>query len=405
MDITSVVSTVKKVIGFPTEKKAYSLSDPGIAELFGAFPTASNIEVGPGSAMRVPAVLHAVRHISEKAGDLPAKVFERSTKETARDHPAYKLIHDEANEWTSAAQLRADLTTDALLHGNGYALVSRASDGRPLELHQLAPGKVQSRFDDDGTPFYIVSADRRHARYEYADILHIQPFGGVSPVKLGREAIALSIAYERHVASLFANGGRPSGIIKAKKTLGVEALKKLAASWFNTHSGRNAGGTAVLDEEMEYQQLAMTLADAQFAEGRVEQIREVARLFGIPPTMLFELTRGTWSNTEEMSRQFYTMTLKPWLTAWQWAYARVLLTPEERDRFYIEFVTDDLLTMDFKTKTTGMGQLRSMGAITGNEVRAMLNMPSHPNGNSLSNPHITTTPNAPAEPAEAKENA
>ncbi|UVC10191.1 phage portal protein [Rhizobium sp. TH2] len=404
MPFTAISNIAKKAFGYGVEQKSVSLADPGIGALFGIVPTASNIEVGVNGAIRVPAVACAISLISDTIGSLPAKVYQRDTKATAREHPAYKLVHDEANDWTSASQLRVDLTIDALMQSNGYALVSRASDGRPLELHRLEPGKVQYNQEDDGTPYYLVSVDRGQVRYEYTDILHIQPFGGVSPIVLGREAIALSIAFERHIASLFANGGRPSGVITAKKSLDADAKKKLAASWFNTHAGSNAGGTAILDEEMGYQQLSATLADSQFAENRLEQIREIARLFRVPPTMLFELTRGTWSNTEEMARQFYTITLKPWLTAWAWAYARVLLTPEERELFYIEFVTDDLLTTDFSKKATALGQYRSMGAMTGNEVRGMLNMQPHPDGNSLSNPHITTTPAAPAiEPSKEDE--
>ena len=141
---------------------------------------------------------------------------------------------------------------------------------------------------------------------------------------------------------------------------------------------------------MEYQQLSLTLADAQFAENRLEQIREIARIFRVPPTMLFELTRGTWSNTEEMARQFHAVTLKPWLATWAWAYARVLLSPAERDAFYIEFIIDDLLTTNAAARATAYGQYRSMGAMTGNEVRAGLNLQPHLEGNSLSNPHITT---------------
>lgn len=393
--MASPLAIIAKKLGFgEIEQKSLSLSDPGISALFGAYPTSSNIDVSTESAMRVPAVLCAVTTIAEKIGDLPAKVFSNGTKETAREHPAYKLVHDQANEWTSAAQLRVDLTTDALLNSNGYALVIRSDDGRPLELHRIEPAKVLNRCDNDGTPYYLVSDDRGQFRVEFTDMLHIRPFGGVSPIVLGREAIALSIAFERHIAGLFANGGRPSGVITSKKSLDAEAKKKIASSWFATHSGANVGGTAILDEEMAYEQLSMTLADSQFAENRLEQIRDIARIFRIPPTILFELTRGTWSNVEELQRQFYQTTLKPWLTTWAWAYARVLLTTEERDQLYIEFVTDDLLTTDFAAKATALGQYRSMGAMTGNEVRAMLNMPSHPEGDSLSNPHITTTPNA-----------
>ena len=223
----------------------------------------------------------------------------------------------------------------------------------------------------------------------------------MSPITLGREAIALSLAFEGHIASLFANGARPSGIIKSEKMLDVEAKKKIAASWFSTHAGRNAGGTAILDEGMTYDQLSMTLADAQFAENRLEQIREIARVFRVPPTMLFELTRGTWSNTEEMARQFYAITLKPWLTSWAWAYSRVLFTSEERAAFYVEFVTDDLLTTNAAARAGAYGQYRSMGAMTANEVRSGMNLPPLADGNSLANPYTTSGTPAPAPESDA----
>lgn len=385
------------------EKKAYPLTSTEVLPVFGFLPTASKINVGAANAMRVPAVACAVGNISDKIGDIPFKLYDRTTKETVRDHPAYKLIHDEANPYTSASQLRVNLMKDALLHNGGHALVIRNSADEPVEFQYLTPGTCQDRYEDDGTPYYLVSLDKKFTRYEFIDVFHIQPLEGVSPIVTAREAIALALAFERHIAGLLANGGRPSGIITAKKSLDPEAKAKIAGSWFDTHGGKNAGSTAILDEEMAYQQLAMTLTDAQFAENRLEQIREIARAFRCPPTMIFELSRGTWSNTEEMSRQFYTMTLKPWLTAWAWSYSKVLLTPEERQRLYIEFVPDDLLTVDFVKKATALGQYRSMGVMTGNDVRGMLNMPPHADGNSLSNPHITTTTTGPA-PSAPKEN-
>jgi HK97 family phage portal protein len=143
--------------------------------------------------------------------------------------------------------------------------------------------------------------------------------------------------------------------------------------------------------------VTMTLTDAQFAENRLEQIREIARVFRVPPTMLFELTRGTWSNTEEMARQFLQVTLKPWLSQWVWAYSRCLLTPDERRQFYAEFITDDLTTTDTAARAAAYGQYRSMGAMTANEVRAGLNMPPHQDGNDLQNPYTTTGPTPPTK--------
>ena len=387
---------------FGKSEKALILTDPAAFELFGMTPTATGIYVSGNSALRVPAVACAVALISETIGAMPAEAHLSATKETAKEHAAYKLVHDEANEWTSAGQLREALTIDALLTGNGYAHVVRLSDGTPFELHRLDPASVRVDHEPDGEPFYIVqTADQGQRRFSHRDILHVSPFGGVSPITLGREAIALALAFEQHVASLFANGARPSGIIKSDKVLDVEAKKKIAASWFSTHAGRNAGGTAILDEGMTYDQLSMTLADAQFAENRLEQIREIARVFRVPPTMLFELTRGTWSNTEEMARQFYAITLKPWLTSWAWAYARVLFTPEERAAYYVEFVTDDLLTTNAAARAGAYGQYRSMGVMTANEVRSGLNLAPLPDGNSLANPYTTSGTSTPAPEADA----
>ncbi len=387
--------------GKAAEQKSIQLTDPEAFSLFGSVPTASGIYVSGNSALRVPAVSCAVALIAETIGCLPAKAYQRTDKQAAKDHPAYRLVHDDANEWTSAEQLRTDLTTDALLIGNGYAAVTRFNDGTPFELHRLDPHKVRQDQTEDGEPFYVVNTDSGDVSYPFRDILHIQPFGGASPITMAREAIALALAFEQYIGSLFANGARPSGVIKSEKVLDVEAKKKIASSWFNTHSGRNTGGTAILDEGMSYEQLSMTLADTQFAENRIEQIREIARAFRVPPTMLFELTRGTWSNTEEMSRQFHAVTLKPWLTRWAFAYARCLLTPEERADLYIEFITDDLLTTDHAARATAYGQYSIMGVMTSNEVRSGLNLPERDDGDDLANPYTTSgTATAPADASE-----
>jgi HK97 family phage portal protein len=381
--------------------KALGVESPSVFDVFNVIPSATGQNVTVFTAMRVPAVACAVSLISETVGNLPVKLFGKETRDANKDHSAYRLIHDEANPWTSAEALRVEITTDAILHGHGFALVVRNGAGDPLELHRLEPSSVQIETTADGEPSYLVRLADGQTRYGYQDILHLPCFGGVSPITLGREAIGLAMAFENHIAKVFANGAQPGGIITTPKTVGDEAKAKLKLSWTDTHSGPKAGGVALLDEGMAYQQVTMTLTDAQFAENRLEQIREIARIFRVPPTMLFELSRGTWSNTEEMARQFLQVTLKPWLSAWAWAYARCLLTQEERAALYIEFVTDDLLTTSAAARATAYGQYRSMGVMTANEVRGGLNLSPRPDGDDLSNPY-TTTGAAPA-PAPDKE--
>lgn len=414
MKFASAFTAAKKAVGFPTEQKAFSLSDPAINEIFGIVPTASCVSVTGYSAMHVPAVLQAVRLISETIGSLPCKFYRETdaSKEAAKDHSSHKIAHSRANDWTSAGQLRVDLTVDALLHGAGYAQVVRASDDRPLELHRLDPSKVQRNFEDDGEPYYLVSSGSGQVRLSYRDVLYIPAFGGVSPIRFGREALGIASLLEKHSAQLFGSGARPAALLynegkglSDETARGSTTISKIYASWRKAFNGGPQNAPLVLDDGWKYQQIALTSTDAQFIENRLEQINEVARIFGVPPHMLFQLERATWSNAEQMAASFLQLCLRPWLDKWQDAYATVLLTDDERDDHYFEFVIDDLQRADAAGRAEIFGKLVAMRAMTSNEVRAAMNLPALPGGDELGNPYTTTTTTGPADRQQPKEAA
>lgn len=397
-----ILKSVKRVIGGGIEKKSMSLTSPGIEELFGSAPVSSGVSVTPASALKVPAVLQAVRLISETCGSTPVKLYRDAdgSKEAAKDHPAYRLVHGRANEWTSAGQLRIDLTADAILHGAGYAVVDRAADGRPIFLRRLKPGSVQRRFEDSGEPFYLVTAaSNRQLRFNLRDILYLPSFLDTSPVALGKEAIGLAMVLERHGSQFFGSGARPSGIISNEKPAsgesGTKTISNMLKSWRAWKATSN-GDPLILDAGWQYNQPIMTSTDAQFLENRIEQINEIARATGVPPTMLYSLDRATWSNSEQMAASFLQLCLRPWLDRWQDAYSAVLLTEDEQDDHYFEFVIDDLQRADAAGRAEIFGKLVAMRAMTPNEVRAAMNLPAIEGGDELANPYTTTTTTGPA---------
>lgn len=384
----------------PEPSEAVSLTDPAAAFLFAAFPTLSNISVTPKSAMTVPAVAAAVRLISNAVGTLPVKLFERRDeggKEVARDHAAYALVHDDASDFMSATALRTQLTIEALLHGNGFAYANRVN-GKPVELIRLDPKTVTVKADAlTGEPTYSIGTGKAKRSFHYSDILHIKPFSedgltGIAPIAQGREGIALALALEQHAARLFGRGARPSGVLKHPGKLGAEAAKRLREGWQATQTGDNAGGTALLEEGMDFLPLTFSSVDAQFEQLRKMQIEEVGRIFSVPTTFLGALDRATFKNAEEMNLQFMRFTLLPWLREWEAAYRRVLLTPDERAAYSIEFIVDDLLRADFATRMEGYAKAVAARILNPNEVRALENRAPYAGGEAYGNPYTSVTP-------------
>lgn len=392
------------------EKKAYSLVDQRISEIFGARPTHSGVNMSGSLALYIPAVLQAVRLISETIGSLPCKVYHDTgeSKEADKSHSAYRLAHKRANEWTGAGEIRTALTADALIHGNGFAKVVRFEDGRPYELHRLKPDTVAILEDDfTGAPVYRVSEKSGIRDYPHTEILHVPSFLGTSPFAFGKEAIGLASILERHGAQHFGSGTRPSVIIKLTKSGDDVATAKTVTN-IRKDFGRwrqNPEEPLIIPFNADYSAETITSTDAQFLENRLEQVREIARIFGVPPHLLFELSRATWSNAEQMGASFLQLCLRPWLDRWQDAYATVLLSEDEQDNHYFEFVVDDLLRADAAARTANMTALVSNRIMTPNEVRAAMNMPPLPGGDELINPHTTSNaaPVQSSDTAPAKE--
>lgn len=386
-----------------TESKAVTLTSPEAFGLFGSLPVRSGVTVTSATALRVPAVACAVGFISEACAVIPFKLHKEVTDEIQRNHRAYKLIHKRANGWTSAGELRGQLTFDALLTGNGFAQVARNSQGHPIELLRIAPSAVTIERDDYGEPSYRIELKNGGTTVlPFTEILHISTLDGISPIDHGREAIGLALASERHLANWHSRSGRPGGYLATNDTLGADEAQNILKAFLAGHTGEEAGRPAIFDKGVKYHPLATSNTDAEFFNNRIEQIREIARVFRIPTTMLWELSHGTMANTEQLALQFMQFTMLPWLSRWKAAYARALFSPEDHDEIKVEAEPKAVLSVDFVAQATAYSQFIAMRAMSPNDVRHGLNLPPHPDGNELANPYTTSGgTTAPASPKES----
>ncbi|MEM9765888.1 MAG: phage portal protein [Pseudomonadota bacterium] len=373
------------------------LAEPGddLFALFGLTPTvATGAPVTPEVALRVPAVSSAIRVISEAVAtlDVSVKRIEADGTETPLpDHPALPFLRDAANDWTDGFSLIRDLVIDALSDDRGgLVYVNRLGDGRVAELIRYRRGVVDVQFDQTtGEPGYKI--DNR--QIPGANFVHLRSPFGRAPLSLACEAIGVAMALNKHAAKLFGRGARPSGALTFQKGMGETAIRKARAVWQATHeSGDSTGQTAILYDGAEFKPFTFNSTDAQFLENRKFQILEIARAFRVPPTMLFDHDRATWSNTEQMGREFLSYTLEPWLRAVEGALRRALFTDEERGNHVVRFDRDDLTRADLGTRATVINSLIASRTLSPNEGRAWLGLPPREGGDEFANPNVETAP-------------
>jgi HK97 family phage portal protein len=379
------------------ERKSFDLTDPQLLEIFGQAPTASGIAIGPESALRVPAVSAAVRVIAESVASLPVNTLldNGTSKAIDKTNPLYRILHSEPNGWTSSYDLRLQLQIDALLHGNGYAFVNRIG-GTVREIIRLHPTTVGVSIDlFTGEPTYTIANKNGGTRTcAYSDIVHIKALStngvvGIAPIQHAREAIALALALEGHAAKLMGNSARPSGILKFNGKLNETLFARLKAQWQASQNAGNSGGTAIFDSDTSFQQLTFNSVDMEFSAMRLFQLDEISRAFRVPPHLLSNLGRVTWSNAEELGQSFIDYTLLPWLIQWEGALSRALLTEEDRKTTSIEFDTSGLTRANLQVRTESYSSAVGGPWLTPDEARALENRPPITGGNVLYPPQGT----------------
>lgn len=347
------------------------------------------VAISGAQALRVPAVANAVRVISEAAATLDIRIMERredGTEEEDRNHPIGVLLRADVNPWSAGFDLIRDLAADALTRDwGGLAYVNRVR-GEIREIIRYMPQGISVTFDPwTGEPTYRING--QIVRTD--SVVHVRGPFDKSPLTLAAEAIGAAKVMETHASNFFKNGATPGVVILNKKSLGDEGAKKMIAGWRKAfRQPSDSGKAAVLWDDADIKQLMLNSVDSQFLELRKFQIIEIARAFRVPPSMLFELDRATWSNSEQMGREFLTYTLEPWLRALETALARALLTREERKRYRISFDRDDLTRADLTARATAISSLISAKVLNPNEARGWLDLGPYEGGNEYGNPHI-----------------
>lgn len=363
--------------------------DPALRALFGGNESAAGVQVDEFTGLNYSAVFRAISIIAGVVRTLPLRIFERGkadARSLAIGHPADDILNQVPNDDMDSGTFRETLTGHTVSWGNGYAEIERLKSGRPYRSHVLLPHMVTPR-RVNGVLVYSVARSQGGDRTVSADdMLHLRGLGydglvGYSVIRNAADSIGLGLATERFGSRLFRNGARPSGVLYIPKGLDEEEEKRLRTSWERMLQSENQLRTAVLEEGTKWEPIGIPPEDAQFLETRKFTVVEIARWFGIPPHLLFELDRATFSNIESQGLDFLIFCIGPWLDRWERAVNRVLLSSSERRTHYAEHNVNRLVKPDIAARNTSYTAGRNGGWLSVNDIRRLENLdPIGPEG-------------------------
>jgi len=359
--------------------------------LGGGGPTESGISVSADSALSNSVVWACVRVISETLACLPLNLMQdvNGEKRVAREHPLWRIMHDEPNPEMSDMELREPLTAHVLLRGNAYCRkVRRSGSGEVLGLWPLNPDCVTPKRRRDKSLYYEYADEAQTIELEPIDVLHVRGLGfdgitGYSVINYAKNSIGLSEVQQKYVSNWFARGGRRPYLLEHPlKFKSDEDFKLFNERWKSMYGTSDKFHEApVLEGGLKYTELGFSPRDAQFLEGRQFSVAEICRWFRIAPTFVQDLTHATFSNIEHLAIQFVTHTVMPWCVRWEKALNRSLLTDEEKRKgYYFKHTLNALLRGDFASRMAGFSTALQNGIMSPNEVRALEDMNPYDGG-------------------------
>ena len=356
-----------------------------------SFGTANSGEkVDEQSAMQISTVYACVRLLAETVAALPLHLYRYTDggkgKESAFDHPLYRILYRQPNDEMSSFIWRETMMTHLLLWGNAYSQIIRDGRNNVLGLYPLLPENVEVDRDEQGQLYYIYHAytdevpgeQNQDIYFRKDEILHIPGLGfnglvGFSPIAMMKNSLGTTLAVEKYGASFFKNGAQPSGVLEHPGVL--KDPQKIRDNWTAVYGGaNNAHRVAVLEEGMAYKAISLPPEDSQFLSTRQFGVEEICRIFRVPPHMVQSLEHATFSNIEHQSIDFVVHTLTPWLVRFEQAIIKDLLLEEEQDVLFPKFNVDGLLRGDYQSRMNGYATGISNGFLSPNDIHRLENM-------------------------------
>ena len=353
------------------------------------YATASPVEVNEDSAMQLSAVWACVRLLSETVASLPVNVYRKTAKgrDLAPDHWLSLLMARKPNRYQTKVEFFETLMLNLALHGNAYAKITKVG-GQIRSLLPLMASQIETKLLPDGSVVHLYHADGNVDVLSSDSVWHVKLYGngivGKSPLAFGRNMFGIAQAAEQSVSKIYANGGKPSGVLSFDRLL-TPAQRASVRENFATLTTGTDDRLLVIEQGMKFDAVSMSPQDIELLASRKHQIDEIARWFGVPSILINQNEGSTTlgSSTAEIISGFYKLNLRPYLERIEASVTTWLFTPDEANQYEFEFDFEGLLRSDLKSRLEGYRTAVAGTILTPNEVRRIEGWPRVEGGDVL----------------------
>ena len=375
--------SVLRALLAPMAKRFHPSQDMDWSGVFGGQAAIAGMPAPSiGESMALPSVFSCIRVLGETVAGLPLITYRETRnggRERAANHPLYRVLRRQPNPEMTAFEFEELMTSHCAGWGNAYAQIILDGAGRVRELWPLRPDRMSVERKGGEVRYYYLQQNGQEVPLAAWQVHHrramvMDGLTGMSPLRVAMLAVSLGMATEEFGARFFAQGARPGFLLSHPGELTDKAYERLKGAW-NSETLENAHKVRIIEEGMKVEQIGIPPEEAQFLETRRFQAQEVARLFRMPPHKIGLLENATFSNIEHQAIEFVTDTIRPWLIRNEQAMYRDLLSENEQEAIYFEYLVDGLLRGDTATRYQSYAVARQWGWLSANDIRRMENMP------------------------------
>lgn len=331
-------------------------------------------QINRSKILNIPSVSACLNKIGDTVSSLEIKLYKKTDEkivEVIGDRRVY-LLNAETGDTLDGSQFKKAMITDMYLGQGGYAYVNKVGS-EVRSIHYVDERNIGFLFNTDPIfkDYKITVNGISYEGWQFIKLLRNTKDGyrGTSILDESQNLLDIVYSAQNFEKTLVKTGGNKKGFIRATAKLTKEAMTALKTAFRKLYSNNNEN-VVILNDGLDFKESSNTSVELQLNENKETNNNDICKIFLIPPSII------NGKATEEDKKLYLEGCIIPILERFAKAINSVLLTEEEKESYFFEFDTKDLLKGDVEKRFNAYKVALDSGFMQLDEVRAEEHLPA-----------------------------